>query len=470
MSLLRRPFVVALGALPLLVDWIYRAVLHPRPFWAFLYDPEMIYVQEGLRLLSGHAPDNIHNPGAPVQVATAAIELFVGRLPESIDAIRLCGYVVALLLSFGAAVLLEGTLFKETPAPLAIAGLWTFFMAPQALEYGTIWSPEILFFAVGTLTLAALSSRKTPVLVGLSVGLCIATKFVFLAWVPALLAVIVVERRRIRDVALGAVGIILGFIAATLPAAGRYHEMAKWLWGITTHSGWYGRGPAELPSLYLTLAGYWNIAIAGKAWLLWCAIVVGLLLLARRRDRGLIVFGSVSIVFSILMAVRTPTGRYLLPGALGIVALVGAVREIRPRLAAVAFVLALAVVGSAVVSDCRSHDRLIAEQSALRAEIDRAVTRVRKPGDIVVFGWRTPQPSFALRFLAFEKNWIAETERLYPHEGHFDVDARRFHLPAGATRWNVLVLDRGLLGSVPEPVIAAAPDVGRFAIVRPARP
>ena len=186
------------------------------------------------------------------------------------------------------------------------------------------------------------------------------------------------------------------------------------VWGMTTHSGWYGRGPAELPHLRLTLIGYWEIAITCKAWLLWCAIVVGLLLLARRRHRGLLVFGSVSIVFSILMAMRTPTGRYFLPGALGVVALVGAVRDIRPRVAAVAFTIALAIAGSAVVSDCRSHDRLIAAQGALRAEIDRAVERVRRPGDIIVFGWRTPEPSFALRFLAFEKEWIAETERLYP--------------------------------------------------------
>jgi hypothetical protein len=277
-----------------------------------------------------------------------------------------------------------------------------------------------------------------------------------------------VERRRIRDVAMAAGGIILGFIAATLPAAGRYRDMAKWLWGIATHSGWYGRGPAEPPHLRLTLIGFYEIAITCKTWLLWCAVVVGLLLLARRRDRGLIVFGSVAIVGSILMAMRTPTGRYLLPGALGVVALVGAVREIGPRLAALAFTIALAIVGTAVVSDCRSHDRLIAEQSALRAEIDRSVARIRKPGEIVVFGWRTPEPSFALRFLAFEKQWIAETERLYPGEGHFNAEERRFHLPAGGAQWNVLVLDRGLLASVPEPVIAAAPDVGPFAIVRPA--
>jgi hypothetical protein len=464
-----RPLVVALGVLPLLVDWIYRAVLHPRPFWAFVYDPEMIYVHEGLRLLSGHAPHNIDNPGIPVQVLTATIELFAGRLPGSLDTIRLSAYIVALILSSGAAALLERTLFREAPAPLAIAGLWTFFIAPAALEYDTILSPEILYFTVGALTLAALSSRKTPLLLGLSVGLCIATKFVFLAWVPAILAAIVVERRRLREVALGAGGILAGFIGATLPAADRYGQMAKWLWGIATHSGWYGRGPKELPHLRLTLIGYWELAIASKGWLLWCAFVVGLLLLARRRDRGLIAFGLVSIVASILMAMRTPTGRYLLPGALGVVALLGAVREIRPRLAAAAFTLALAIVGSAVVSDCRRHDRLIAEQGALRAEIDRAVARVRKPGDIIVFGWRTPEPSFALRFLALDRTWLAETDRRYPHEGLFDVEERRFHLPDGATRWDLLVLDRSGLGSVPEPVITAAPDIDRFAIVRRAK-
>jgi len=245
--------------------------------------------------------------------------------------------------------------------------------------------------------------------------------------------------------------------------------MAKWLWGLASHSGWYGRGPAGPPHIRLTLIGYWEIAAACKGWLLWCAIVVSLLLCARRRDRALVVFGSMAIIGSILMAMRTPAGRYLLPGALGVVALVGAVREIRPWLTKLAFTVALAIVGGVVMNDCRSHDRLIAEQSAFRAEIDRSVARIRKRGDIVVFGWRTPEPSFALRFLAFDRNWIAETERLHPGEGHFNDEERRFHLPAGAVRWDVLVLERGLLASVPEPVIPAAPDVGPFAIVRPLR-
>ncbi len=465
----RRPFVIVFGVVPLLIDWIYRVVLRPRPFWAFDYDPEMIYVQEGLRIFSGHAPVNIDNPGIPVQFLTAAIEWGVGRSPERVDAIRLSGYVLGLLFAIGAAVLLERTLFRESPAPLAIAGLWTFFMAPAALEYQVIWSPEILYFAIGALTLAALSSRKHAILIGLSVGLCIATKFVFLAWMPAVVAAVAVERRRVRDVSLAAGGIALGFIAATLPAADRYRDMGRWLWGMATHSGWYGRGPAELPHLRLTLIGYWEIAIACKAWLLWCAIVVGLLLLARRRDRGLIAFGCVAITGSVLMAMRTPTGRYFLPGALGVVALLGAVREIQPRLAAFVFTIGLGVVGWTVVDDCRAHDRLIAEQRSLREEIDRSVARIRRPGDVVVFGWRTPEPSFALRFLAFDREWIAETERLYPSEGHFNEDRRQFHLPAGAARWDVLVLNRSLLATVPEPVMAAAPDVGPFAIVRPAR-
>lgn len=106
MSSPRRPLVIALGVLPLLIDWVYKVVLHPRPFWAFVYDPEAIYVSEGLRLLSGRAPVNADNPGTPVQLLSAAIELFVGRLPQNTDAIRLCGYVVALLFAVGAAVLL----------------------------------------------------------------------------------------------------------------------------------------------------------------------------------------------------------------------------------------------------------------------------------------------------------------------------------------------------------------------------
>lgn len=57
-------------------------------------------------------------------------------------------------------------------------------MAPMALDTDAIFSPELFFFPLGALTLAALSSRQRPFLIGLCAGLCVATKFVFLAWVP----------------------------------------------------------------------------------------------------------------------------------------------------------------------------------------------------------------------------------------------------------------------------------------------
>ena len=471
-SSVRRSLVFVVGVLPLLADWLYKVILHPRPFWAFLYDPETFYIHDGMRLLSGRTPVNVDNPGTLVQLLTAAIEAFAGRSPPSVDAIRLSGYIVALLLSVIAAVLLERTLFREAPALLAIAGLWTFFMAPAALEYAAIWSPEILFFTVGALTLAALSTRRAPLVVGVCAGLCIGTKFVFLAWVPAVLLAIAIDRRRLRDVAQAALGIVAGFVAATLPVSPRYPDMARWLWSLASHSGWYGKGPAELPNVRLTIFGYWELALTCLPWIFWCALVLALQIAARRRDRMLMAFGVVAIATTILIGIRTPAGRYLLPAALGVVALMGAARGLRPSLATVVFVVASAVVVHAVIRDCRMHDRLIAEQTALRNGIDRSIARIRKPGEVVVFGWRRPEPSFALRVFAVDPTWLAETERLYPREGHFsgwNGAAHEWdgavHLPAGAKRWDIMVLDRKL--EAPVPVIRGAPDIGPFAIVRP---
>lgn len=461
---MKKFFIVIAGILPLLVDWIYKVLLHPRPFWAFYYDPETIYVHDGLRLLSGRAPLNVDNPGTPVQLLTALIEFIAGRAPQSIDALRNAGYVVALLLVIGTGVLLERTLFRETPPLLAVAGLWTFFIAPAALQYQTIWSPEILFFPFGGLVLAALAARKSPMVIGLCAGLCIATKFVFLAWVPALLIALAFERRRIRDVAAAAGGIVAGFLLATLPAAARYGDMARWLWRLATRTGPYGSGSTAVPAIDSAARAFFDFAMNAKGWILWCAVVAIVLLIARRRERSLIIFGVVAIASTIVMAMRTPNGRYLLPAALGVVVLSAAAKEI-PH-ARAAFVMALLLMTKAVVDDCRSHDRLIAFHRALRDGIDRSVASIRKPGDIVVYGWRAPEPSFALRILATDEQWLEETKRLYPREGHFNDWMQQFHLPKGARRWEILVISRDVLPRVPVPVVSAAPDVGPFAIVR----
>ncbi|HWW61661.1 MAG TPA: hypothetical protein VN181_09860, partial [Thermoanaerobaculia bacterium] len=288
--------------------------------------------------------------------------------------------------------------------------------------------------------------------------------FVFLAFVPALGVAVYVERRRIRHAGLG---VLCGFVAGTLPVASRYPEMARWLWRLVTRSGWYGKGPAEAPHLRLTLLGYYELALSCRLWILWSVIVVAIVILARRRDRAVMLFGLVAIATSIAMTARTPAARYILPAALGVVALIGAVRELKPAVSAIVFVVAAALAAEAVIHDVRVHDRLIADQTALRLQIDRTIARIARPNDVITFGWRTPQPSFALRIFARDERWIAETERLYPRIGHVNTWEGRFYLPAGATKWDLLVIERGLWPWIPNGGVRTAADVGPYIIVRP---
>src|SRR5205814_2494173 len=135
---------VLVAALPLLVNWTAKAVIDPRPFWVHYYDPETIYFYDGLRMAELHAPHAADNPGTPLQVMSAAISLVTGRTPFAIDAFRLAGYTLALLLTIATMALIVR--FNSSPC-LTIALIWTYFLAPSAFERDVVWSPEILYFA-----------------------------------------------------------------------------------------------------------------------------------------------------------------------------------------------------------------------------------------------------------------------------------------------------------------------------------
>src|SRR5437763_5181401 len=357
----------AAAVLPIAAEFIDKVAVHPRPFWAFDYDPEAIYFYQSLRILDGRAPLNVDHPGVPVQLLGASIALVTGRAPLQFDAFRLAAYAVAFALVIVAAIVLARVLFREASPWLAVAGVWTYFLAPLALERNAIWSAEIVYFPLGVLALVlvtrALRDDAAPrhdVLAGAAVGLCIATKFLFLGWAAALL---IVARRRV----LAAAGIAAGFLAGTCVAATRYPYMLGWVWQNASHGGAYGRGALAPPDPAATLRAYAAFAVHAKAWLLWIAVIAALLWTSRRAlDRRLALFAAVAALLTMALPFRNPTNtRYFLPAGAALVALLAAARAV-PRAAAIAACgSAGLLLAKNVVDDVRSHETKIRQQTAL---------------------------------------------------------------------------------------------------------
>ena len=437
-----------LACLPAVVSWVVKVIVHPRPFWVQFYDPETIYFYEGLRLTRGQVPLNVDNPGTPLQVLSAAIAIVTGRTPAAYERFLLVGHTVGLLVTVAAILVLLRTVFRGVAPLLAVTGIWALFIAPQMLERIDIWGPEILFLPFGALALAAgwrWSEERTDralFLFGMAAGLCVAVKFVFASWAIALVAV---SWRR-PHVAVG--GLAAGFILGTFPVAPRYLDLLPRLIALSHNRGEQRWG---------------DLLPMQKAWMVWVLVVL-LLAAWRARDRRVLaVFAGLAIVLSYVQAFGAPSFRYLLPTAL-CVALLFALAVQRPLPAGAR--IGIAALGAilllkAFASDLRAHRARIQDGAATRAAIMRAI----RPGEVVLFGWRTPIPSFALRVTAADPRDLHVISEMYPLEGHFDPWRKEVVLPDGAAQWDALVLLESDRQDFPELRARLRTRVGGFLIL-----
>jgi len=323
-------------------------------------------------------------------------------------------------------------------------------------------------------------------LAGAAVGLACAVKFVFLPWLAALgvTALLCGGRgsERLRAAGHSSVGAMAGFIAATLPAAARYPEMLGWIGRLASRSGAYGDSPRLLPDVSVLAANLMELVDAAKAWYLLLAIAtLGALMAIRNAEqsaergrlRGMVLFALTAIVLQHGMVVRSPALRYLLPTATCGVVLMAVAARWRPlarhRLAGVGLLtLVAALAGKHVQLDAQGHRaRLLATQQQ-RGELAAAVARhLPRPDAVVVYGYRAPMPSTALRYFSSDSQFLRAVERRYPHEGHV-APRRGIVLPTGASSWDVLVVtaaDHQRLGAAAAGRVAER--VAEFEIVVP---
>jgi hypothetical protein len=477
----------ALGAgfavLPLAIDWAYKAVVHPRPFWAFYYDPEAIYFYDGLRLLRGETPVNVDNPATLVQLLSAAILAPLRRSPFAVDAFRNAAYVVALALSALGVFVLMRTVLRDAPILLRLAAVWSYLSFPAVLEYNTVWSPDMLYLAVGSVGLAAAwayfrrRSTRRAALFGAAIGFCVALKFTFLVWIVAMLLAIALLRAW-SEMAAAVAGCVAGFVVTTLPVVNRYPDMARFLAKLFLHRGAYGNAPeASLPGAPEIARGVARFVTAFWPWHLWTAafLIAALVVLVMRgrsiatERRSELVFILAAFVLPYVAAARQISPRYVIPSGLAAVALIGiAATTFRwPRalqytaFGAIAFVLATTWRGNIA-----AHDARIVNATRLQAAV-RWVIGTRGVADpVIVYSWRFPSPSYALRVLAPEDDFLREIERSFPREGDYNPFWRKLRLPAGSTGWDFFVIAPEDLAASPAAGAVRVAQVGNYLVMR----
>jgi hypothetical protein len=478
--------IVAAALVPILAAWAYKVWIQPRPYWVAFYDPEVSYYLSGLDLLHGRPPILVEHPGLPAQMLGAVLAGAAGlHTPFEVDRFRTLAYVTGALATVAGALLLARTLLSPLPPLVQVAGLWVYFAWPRALQYDAVWSPECLFFGAGAFALAAAwrfaeePSRVGATLLGATVGACIALKFTFAAWLPGLGLCLWwsdgTRGERASRVAAAALALAASFVMGTFVAAERYVYMFGWLFRVATHSGLYGLAAPAWPKASAAIANLeraWDAAPL----LLWVGLVAAMVLAAGRaltgdgeRSLALLALGGIPVSFA--AALRDLQLRYLFPAALLSVALFAIAVARRRGLAwEIALLLLVGILlGRALEADLVSHESTVVSGRATHAQVAALVRRAAagRKHAVVVYGWRAPEPAFALRVAAYARaHHLAAIERRYPDVGDYEAWNGLVHLPAGRSRWDVLVVAERDLPSFPEPVGAEVGRAGGFVVLR----
>lgn len=495
-GLIRSVTVMSIAFLPFAIDWTYKVFIHPRPYWILFYDPELVYFYDGLALSEGRLPfRTIPHPGVPINLVSSTLLRLTDYGPFEIDNFRVLGYIVSLIFIIAMAFFLLRTLFRNLPIMIQVAGLLTYFIHPHALLYNNIYSPEMFYFPAASLLLIALwggdwdeFSYKRTSLIGLATGLCCAIKFTFLPFAFALVISLLLTPHanfleKAKVASIGLIGTSLGFFVATLIEAPLYPKMFRWLWLFTIHKGPYLSGPVGIPDLAIISKNIYKAMFRGKVWNVWivmCSAVFLVCLLReysskRHLSRRLIFltsFGFVALLASYVLAIpKASMGlRYLLPTAIVAVLFYALSMRLAPskwifKLQIPILILVLLLMTKNIGMDLNHHRRIIREGHEINHKIADSIKDLKSTEfATVIYSWRVPQPSYALRYMADERH-LHLIEEKYPNEGHYDPWTHKVSLPSSATSWDYLVIRESNISEFPEPLGPILASLGRYRIV-----
>lgn len=465
--------VLGLALFPVLWVFVVTVMVEPRPFWAYLYDPETIHFYDSIRLRLGQPPENVDSPATPLHLLGALLVWVLDASVADLDAFRKVGYTCAFL----ATVAVAGYAARRwhcaglgLPALLA-GGAW-YWTSPHALESVPVWAPELWYLPAGLLGSIALErfwrdpTAPRSWLLGMFVlGGLLALKITFLPWIVAWLGVYLLFRDREGDrvpawaaAALLLVGSLAAFLLWTAPAASRWETMLARHGQLLANTGEYGSGPPGFESMATLLERATTAILSAKRWYLLLAVATVLVWVEWRKNASLAgaakdpirrqwAWALLSLGISLLSLFRSENARYQLPGHLAMVpavaSAVGALGRRNPR---GAWGVALAIWASAFLQahwTISNHRMRIQQAASERIVLETSVQELlsRDPQRAVLLGFRVPLPALALRIAAADPQFLREVERLYPRQGHVDWTGQ-IHPPEGFPSWSCLVMSR----------------------------
>lgn len=469
-------FYACIAFLPIFLYWLFKEFIDVRPYWVFYDHIETLYYYTSRELLEGLVPHNTDNPGTLVQILGVPVVLLSEADPKNYELFLKVAHILVLTLSFLSSLLLIKVTKQNSNGVLSIGSVWIYFSFLVSLLYLQVWGPEPFYYIFGVIFIAVLfwvfeedskiTSLKLAVL-GFSLGLLVSIKFTFLAWVPALCFVVfIVELKQgffiaSRQVIISVLGLFVGFFVVTFIVREKYTYMFGWIFKNATRNGAYGAGELVLPSVSVALDNWWSFVSSSKGWILIIAfmlfVVFKEVFSLRKTDPQranfilyIAIFAVCSIMFSLLFVVRSYAQRYMLPvGLSGVMIYIIFTNVIRDKGAVyhyvACFALALLLVKS-INNDYNNYRLKIQSQKSLRIEAVNEIKKLSKQFSIkqpvVIYGWRFPSPSFALRQQAHFEHHQLEVDLLYPNEGHFTPwpNGYRFRIPKNQTDWDFAVI------------------------------
>lgn len=246
------------------------------PFYMSQPDPSYMYLFNGMNLAGGHMEiGHIDHPGTTVQcfaavvffikhaLSSSHVPLFQDVIINSENYLYACSIILIILFA-GINYLTGAYVFRQTGSialsllfqltPLININIikrvielepesFIILAAPFFMAYLFIRSPE------NKININKQLNNKTVILFSILSSFLIATKY---TCVPVVFLVLfILENNKQRLLYIGMV--IVSFFFFVLPALSKIKNMYKWVWGLLSHDGTYGKGEERVvnPSLFV---------------------------------------------------------------------------------------------------------------------------------------------------------------------------------------------------------------------------
>jgi hypothetical protein len=390
-------------------------------------DPDYAYLLNGLNILHLESPGHADHPGTPLQLLGGAVigtswlvrSIALGGVALDDDVLRhpeiylTCINALLALMAASALWFFGRQVWSWTGSlAAALVGQITLLLSPPVLISLPRVTPEPLLISL-TILLAALFAPsisrpwfpwhhlRSPILVGATLGACIATK---ITAAPLILMVALLRGVRMQLVAV-AMTIVVA-IVLTLPVVALYGSFLNWLAALAFHSRNYGEGAVGMPPLSDLLDHLRLLLASFPGAFVSVAVCVTMLawgqLIDDRPRLRLFAICALVISIEIFAVAKNYSLRYALPvAAVAALANAGAVYVAAPRRGAarlgfVAVLIALLTLGT--WSTTLTISQWYRVPYAIARENDAVLAKATLSGCTMIPYYGASSPEFNLHF------------------------------------------------------------------------